>query len=111
MNKIMDFNIHLTPDSDFKKDLDLTLFDPIKSFKKINEKIKNSLIFKANFMILDVNFLRRNNFYLLKEIHSCDYTSTLLIDPRASDSIELVDKASDLGCSGIKFHSYFLFLP
>ena len=49
---INDFNIHLTPDGDFNKDLDLSLIDPLKSFDLIQQKfIPIGLILQRNVLL------------------------------------------------------------
>ncbi len=104
----IDFNVHLPPEGDFAQERDLGLFDPVASLEQTASRLIETGVTTANVMVLDTDLLRRDPQRLLGAIRQLGYRSTFMIDPRDDDAETLVDRAADLGVSGIKFHPYFL---
>jgi uncharacterized protein len=108
MEKIIDFNIHLTDDGSFEKEQNLSLFDASASLDGITQRMSAINIVSGNVMILDTNFLRGDPSPLLEKIASKGLKTTVMIDPRDTDALDLVAEAAIRNVAGIKFHPYFL---
>jgi len=105
---IVDFNIHLPPAPNLEHERNLAAFDAAASLSAIGELMTSHEVAAGNLMILDSGYLRGEAPALPRQARKLGLRTTVMLDPRDEDALDLVEKAAALGVSGIKLHPYLL---
>ncbi len=106
--RLVDFNLHLTPQPDLANELDFRRFDAPERVGIVESELQATGIEAGNLMLLDSDFLLEPGHPLAARLQRSDLKATVMIDPRRPDAYDRVDAAAALGMAGIKFHPYEL---
>lgn len=106
--RIVDFNIHLPPAPNLAHERNLAAFDAAASLSAIGELMAGHEVVAGNLMILDTGYLRGAAPTIPRQARELGLRTTVILDPRDEDALDLVEKAAALGVGGIKLHPYLL---